>query len=154
MSVSNSFVLTGTSPAAPGTSVIATQYGLDQFTELVAHVSLIGATGGTLDVYLQSSVNWQAGVTGQVGTPAWYDVAHFTQLPAGATALRYIVSMSRGYPLTATIAVSNPTDGTPTMAANTLLPNILGNALRLIVVAGSLTTAGALITINCHSSEG
>ena len=148
MAVSQSFSLGGTSPAAPGTVILTTQPNLDQFTEFIVQARLVGATGGTLDVYLQSSPNWAAAI------PTWYDVCHFPQLAAGAAAVAFATSISRGYPPTASIFASNVADGTPSLAANTVLASLFGGAVRAVCVAGAGTTAGAVLVLNCIASEG
>jgi hypothetical protein len=162
MAVSKQFLLSGTSPAAPGTSVLATITNLDQYTECEVHALLVGATGGTLDIYLQASNNWRAGSKDETGdytawSPAggnWYDVAHFPQLAAGAVAIRYLLTLSRGYSNAAAILVANTADGTPALALNTVLVGMWGGALRLVAVAGASTSAGAVQSVYALASDG
>jgi hypothetical protein len=139
------YTITGTSPAAPGTAVLTkaaastsdtTITGLDNFTTCVIHAQLVGATGGPLDVYVQSSIDGSS----------WYDVVHFTQLGAGAGAVRYFASVNRFPAGTPAIRTVNTADATPALGANSLVSEGLGNALRIVCVAGALTSASASLT--------
>jgi len=132
-------IFTGTSPAAPGTVLQTAVLNLDAFSKCVISARLNSGAGGTLDVYIQSYVNNGA---------SWYDVAHFPQVAAGAGAFSYIISLTRGetYNTTTPVVVNN-VDGTPTLAANTVIPHALGNALRVVFVAGAGTSAGGTQTI-------
>lgn len=136
----------GTSPAAPSTVLPVTTkggdgliVGLGQSSVCVVDALIQGATGGPLDIYLQSSTDAL-----QDGTGSWYDVIHYTQLAAAGAQVRWIATLSRGFnKIAAAPNAANPLDGTPTLAVNTLIPDALGNALRVVLVAGALTTAGA-----------
>lgn len=133
--------LGGTSPAAASTVIGPAMQGLDDFTRLVIHATLQGATGGTLDVYIQSSVG-----------NGWYDVAHFAQLAAAAASVRYVVTLTKALKGTPAIVAVNAANGTPTLAANSVNADILGNAIRVVYVAGALTSAGAVQAIWAHAS--
>lgn len=136
--------LGGTSPSAPGTTVGTTLTGLDSYDKCVIYAKLQGATGGVLDVYIQSSVD---------GGTTWYDVCHFTQLAAGGGAVGWLISLTRGQTVNANTPVSvNSASGTPALAANTLVPHAFGNALRVVYVAGASTSAGAAQTITAMLS--
>lgn len=133
------FALSGTSPSAAGTTVGVSQVGLDTFEKAVVLAVVQGATGGTLDVYLQSTPD---------GGTTWYDVCHYTQLAAAGAQVAWFVSLTRGETFNATAPVSvNKASGTPTLAANTVVPHGLGNGLRVVYVAGAATSAGAAQTI-------
>lgn len=156
-------ILAGTSPATASSAVIATATGLEGFPIIQIHALLVGATGGTLDVVLQSTCDPRAATQDETGSyPAslygaaasWYDVLAFPQLAAGAGAVRYVSSLSRGYLLSAAITSVNTADDTPTLAANSVRPNSLGGALRLVATAGAGTTVGAAITVYLLCSEG
>src|SRR5262249_6183355 len=69
------FSLTFTSPGAPGTVAQPPTLGLGAYKSLSIFSMLQGATGGTLDVYLQYSPD---------GGTTWVDYAHFPQVAAGA----------------------------------------------------------------------
>lgn len=134
--------LAGTSPSAAGTAILArTRYALHGFDCLTVHASLVGATGGTLDVYLQSSPD---GVT-------WFDWHHFTQLAAGAAATNVVFAATRPAALAQVTAIGR--DASPALAAGTVLGTDWGVAMRLLVVAGSNTSAGAALTVFLTASR-
>ena len=128
------FSITGTTPAAPGTAVVgAAITWLDRYDVVRIAADLAGATGGPLDVYLQTSPN---------GGANWYDYAHFTQLAAGAAATRFFVVPT---PSNTISAVGK--DLVPALAANTCVGGHPGERMRVVAVAGALTTAGAVATV-------
>lgn len=130
---------------APGAGLLV---GLSQMGVLVVDAKLLGPTGGTLDVYLQSSLD-----ADQAGNGSWYDVCHFPQL-AAATAGRFVATISRGYArIAATINAVNTVDNTPSLPVNTLVPDGLGNALRVVFVTGAGTSAAAAQTIKLGLSQ-
>lgn len=135
--MSEGHVFSDTSPAAADTAVSASKAGaLQRFGALTIIATLTGATGGTLDVYLQVSPD--AGVT-------WYDYAHFAQLAAGAAAITKVITVSRAGQQTGI-----PTVGTglsPALAANAVVGGDFGDMMRVLFVAGAGTSAGAVQTI-------
>lgn len=149
-------VFTETSPAAPGTaasSVAVTNstgaagvamlaQGLDSFLSLTVVAKLIGATGGTLDVYLQSSPDQGA---------TWVDYAHFAQLAAAAAAIRYTFFVSQGVQSAAPVVVGIAT--TPAIAVNTVVGGPWGDRLRLLMVAGAGTSAGAAVNVTVSAQK-
>lgn len=137
-------VITGTTPAAPGTAVVGTPVNFAQYGEacesLDIDADLVGATGGPLDLYLQTSPD---------GGANWYDYAHFAQLAAAAPAVKVRFGVSRlAQQLTITTVGKNLT---PALAVNTVVGGPFGTQMRLVAVAGALTTAGAVITINIRA---
>ena len=102
------------------------------------HALLVGATGGTLDVVVQCTID---------GT-SWYDVAHFPQLAGGAAAIRYFLAINRFPTGTPAIRVVNTVDGTPTLTANSIVAEGFGTGYRIICTAGAGTTVGASLTFN------
>ena len=135
------FVLSGTSPDEAGTVAGPFVSGLARYLGLRVEARVVGATGGTLDVYLQR----------KIGPDLWADWVHFAQLAAGASALLYSftiqnVSAAAGA-LTAT--TSGGTDETPTSTGGTgLITNSHpGDMVRLVYVAGASTSAGAAIRV-------
>ena len=60
-------------------------YGLDDYDSLDITASLVGATGGTLDVFVQGSPDEGAN---------WFDCVHLTSLAAGAAAIIYRTTIS------------------------------------------------------------
>lgn len=136
--------LAGTSPAAAssaaGSVVIYGLAGCDAITVVGA---LLGATGGTLDVYLQTSHD---------GGTTWYDYAHFTQLASGAAAIKQTFHQSRA----STLAVTTVGTGTTfALGAGVVAGGSWGNCMRLGFTAGVDTSAGAVqtITIRGHKAS-
>jgi len=134
------FTQSSTSPGAPGTAAGLAIAGLDDFESVVVIASLLGATGGVLDVYLQAFD----------GTN-WFDVAHYTQLAAGATLRRYSVLLGRGAAAAAPVQVGLDLEGV--LAANTVVPGTLTDRLRLLFVAGASTTVGAAQVLTVVGTE-
>lgn len=133
------FTISETSPAAASTVVGAVVSGLADYPYVRIDAALVGATGGTLDVYLQRLIK----------PGAWTDWIHFAQLAAGAAAVRYSAIASPG--LSTTITTSNRgSDGTPSvsLAAATFLGGHPGNTVRAVYVAGASTSAGAAVVID------
>lgn len=129
-------VISETSPAAASTVVGATVGGLSKYDALAIYATLTGATGGALDVYLQTS--FDDGVT-------WYDWGHYPQRAAGAAAIAYSQAFDlRGLATTPTV-VGKGTLGTPAvaLAVNTFLGGAWGDRIRAVYVAGAGTSAGA-----------
>ena len=125
--------MTGTSPSS-ATTTAGTSYaaGLDACDSLTIIGSLVGATGGTLDVYVQTSYD---------GGTTWFDFAHFTQLSAGAAAVKYAWHVSRASERTTITTIGSAT--TPALAAGTIMSGGWGNMMRLVFVSGAGTSAGA-----------
>ena len=133
------FTITGTTPAAPGTAVVGAPAVFPSFIDATESLDvcaqLVGATGGTLDLYLQTSPD--AGTT-------WFDYAHLAQLAAGAAASSVRFGVSRyAQALTPVVVGKNLT---PALAAATVVGGPFGDRMRLVAVAGAGTTAGATIT--------
>src|SRR5574340_600189 len=121
----------GASPASPSTVAQAAVTGLDSYSYCWVYSKLQGATGGPLDVYLQTS--FDAGTT-------WVDVGHYTQLAAAAALSATAVAYSKWGPTVSTAPTStattvNSVSGTPALAAGTFLPGVMGNAMRVVFVA-------------------
>jgi hypothetical protein len=146
----NVTLFNGTSPASASTVAQTAVTGLDTYAYCWIYSKIQGGTGGTLDVYLQTSPD--AGTT-------WVDVGHYTQLAAAAPLAGSVVAFSKWGPTVSTAPTStattvNTVSGTPVVAAGTFLPGVLGNALRVVFVAGTGTTAGTaqVITAFCSTS--
>src|SRR5262249_18496195 len=131
-----SFGLTFTSPAAPGTVVQTPVLGLGPYHSLSIFSTLQGATGGTLDIYIQYSPD---------GGTTWVDYAHFPQLAAGAGATSRGWSASKNAQQTTLTSVG--TGASPALRANTIVGGDWGGRLRVVAVAGASTSAGALQTL-------
>ena len=109
---------------------------LDDFDSLDILASLVGATGGVLDVYVQYSPD--QGVN-------WADLVHFTQLGAGAAAIKYRASISLFTNAVAPVVVG--TNASPALAAGAEVQGPWGDRLRLFFVAGSGTSQGAAVKV-------
>ena len=128
--------ITGTTPAAAGTAALGTPAGmLQNYDALRIVASTRGATGGTVDLYLQTSVD---------GT-LWHDYAHLAQMADGAASATVVFSVSRHAQQTSITAIG--TDLSPALAANTVLGGDFGNQMRAVAVAGVGTSAGRAQTI-------
>lgn len=130
-----SFLLTDTSPAAAGTSASAVAAGsvsgLEEFDWFTVDALLLGATGGTLDVYLQRWVQ---------KLQEWRDWVHFTQLAAAAAATRYTFDCNAMPTSITTVGQAT----TPVISAGVVTCGHPGTKLRLLFTAGASTSAGAI----------
>ncbi|HEU4544368.1 MAG TPA: hypothetical protein VFR23_24770 [Jiangellaceae bacterium] len=135
--MSETFELSATSPAEAGTVPSVYASGLARYSGLRVEARLLGATGDTLDVYLQR----------KVGPDLWVDWAHFPQLLAGASAVAYSFAVQNGTPSSGTIAAitTRGSDAVPSpgLADATLDLVHPGDHVRLVFVAGASTSAGA-----------
>jgi len=143
------FLFNETSPSSPSTTTSvstvesAAQYGgpgiampLNDGNSLDIVADLRGATGGTLDVYMQYSTN-----SGR----SWYDLAHFPQVAAGA-ALSYFRAPVSLY----TNSVNTSVVGknlAPALAASAMVNGAFGDRVRLVMVAGAGTSAGVPVVV-------
>lgn len=103
---------------------------LDDYLEVRLVARLTGATGGTLDVYVQFSPD--AGSN-------WVDLVHFPQLAGAAPTVLYSVTTAMR-PSTITTVGSGLS---PVLAASTVVGGPWGDRMRLVFVAGSGTSVGA-----------
>lgn len=134
-------VLTFPSAAAAGTTVLGLIEGISRFNTFSLDALLLGATGGTLDVYLQRLVD----------TNVWLDWARFTQLASGGAAIDYSIFFHPAASAPAlthvgqwgAAAVGGTPAGTQVITAGTVVPCHPGDQLRVVGVAGSGTSAGA-----------
>lgn len=128
--------ISDTSPASASTAVGNSVTDLDEYQEIHIEADLVGATGGTLDVYLQK----------KLATNVWRDWIHFAQLSAGAAAVKH--SVPPGY--TKDIyTVGGGSDASPgvALAADEFVGGHPGSTIRAVYVAGGSTSAGAAVTI-------
>lgn len=128
--------LAGTTPATASTAVIdEVVERIESWENMTVYADLVGATGGTLDVRLQTEVHPGAGI--------WRDWLAFAQLASGAAAVKYGASASdRGI---APVAVGDQT--TPLLASTAGPIGMPGTNLRLVATAGAGTSAGAAIVV-------
>jgi hypothetical protein len=143
------FAFSEVSPAAAGTAVSSqpvtnsnSNYpqgvagDLSDFVGLGIWASLIGATGGTLDVSLE--------VSPDVGS-SWYELVHFPQLANGAAAVYYSAPISLATATTTPVVVGK---GTVTaLSANKVVSGAWGDRMRVLMTAGSGTSVGAAVFI-------
>jgi ABC-type amino acid transport substrate-binding protein len=145
-----SFDMSFTSPSSATTTVMyTTASNTSLFTTCSAYVAQTGATGGTLDIYIQTMLK-------QVNNPTgyWVDVAHTAQMAAAAAKTAYTFPITRWSSTAPGITAGiNTTSGTPTLTAATVTQGILGYKLRVVVVAGAGTSAGAVQTILLTCSD-
>lgn len=139
--MTETFLITGTSPAAASTAAGQSVTGLAKFSGLRVEAQLVGATGGTLDVYLQR----------KIGPNLWADWVHFPQLAAGASAILYSFAIESVSSATGAITAttSGGTDAVPTSTGGTgIITNAHpGDMVRAVYVAGASTSAGAAVRI-------
>lgn len=104
-----------------------------------------GATGGTLDVYVQISPDDGAN---------WYDIIHFTQAAAASAVKVYQAPISNATTTATPVAVGK--NLVPVLAANTVVNGAFSDRMRLVMVAGSGTTLGTIVkvTLAPQRSEG
>jgi len=136
------FELTGTSPASAITALGSVARGLDAYDDFTIDARLTGATGGTLDVYLQR----------KVADDVWVDWLHFAQVSAAAAAASFSTCTSGRTALSTgqVLAVAQGTDssaGTPALTAGAFVGGHPGQAVRVVFVAGASTSAGAAQTV-------
>lgn len=135
------WTISGLSPGnnAPGV-VGAGISGLQEFGKCSIEAEIQGATGDTLNLIVQTSYD---GKHVSDATKRWFDLAAFAQLAAAQALTKFLITVLRG-----------PTGAAPqaltqgTLAAGTVLQNLLGDALRLWAVPGPATSGGALQVLN------
>jgi hypothetical protein len=127
---------TATSPSSATTTAQTAVTGLGSYNTMSVYATLTGATGGTLDVYLQYSPD--------LGN-TWVDYMHFVQKAAASAATIHYFSVSKSAQQTTITAVGTGTS--PALAAGTVLGGDWGDRLRVVFVAGASTSAGASQTI-------
>ena len=149
------FTFNETSPAAAGTAAssgyvdnaanyldpgIAGPIDDHDVIEIVAE--LVGATGGALDIYVQSRAN---------DLEPWFDLVHFAQLGASAAAVNYRVSIAQHPQSTISDApVAIGKDNTPALAAAKSVNGGAFDRVRLLMVAGASTSAGAAVKVRVY----
>jgi hypothetical protein len=132
-------LLSATSPSGPAITPGTPVTGLGGFRSMTIYANIQGATGGTLDIYLQFSPD---------GGTTWVDWGHFPQLTAGASGIQRVGTFSRVSPqntLTPLVTVGSATS--PALAANNFVGGDWGDRLRTLLIAGTGTTAGTTQTI-------
>lgn len=121
-----------------GTAALASLFagGWLKAEKLVIDATLVGPTGGTLDVCLQR----------KVATNKWKDWIRFPQVVAAATK-HYVATVNgEGSAIT---ECGNSTDGSPamTIAANSIVNMIPNEIVRIVVTSGAGTSAAGSVDI-------
>jgi hypothetical protein len=139
--MSDVLTITGTSPAEAATAIIGAPIsGLGKYRGFRIEALLVGATGGALDIYIQR----------KVAPNLWTDWMHFTQLAAGAAAVRYALTCDHTNSTTVATTTNGGTDTVPALAlaAGTFIGGHPGDSIRVVAVAGASTSAGAAVAIH------
>lgn len=124
--------ITDTSPATAITATGDVIGGLKNYDWFTVDAALVGATGGTLDVYLQRLV----GAT-------WVDWLHFPQLLAAASAIRHVIDSKTQEEGPVTVGSGT----TPALDAGGFSCAHPGDQVRALYVAGVGTSVGAAVSI-------
>lgn len=140
--LTKTFDLSFTSQAAANTTAQTPVLNLGAFRSLQIFANIQGATGGTLDIYIQVSPD---------GGTTWVDYIHYSQLAAAAAAIQRLVTVTKGTNSGAA-PVTVGINATPALAANTVVGGDFGDRLRVVAVSGAGTSAGALQTIKVTAS--
>jgi len=134
-----------TSPATASTVIHTEMFtGLDAHNRYTIIAQTLGATGGDLNVYLQGYNGFD-----------WFDFISFPTLTAGDPALNLMGKIRRDsvppFPFFnwAVIGIND----VPAMWAGDVEHGDFTDRLRIIMVAGAGTAAGAVQTIAIHSFE-
>jgi hypothetical protein len=152
------FVWSEISPNAPGTAASSKTVQnssnalaagiagpLDDGAGIDIVAILVGATGGTLNVYMQQGM----------ADGTWYDVVSFPQLTAAESQVTYKTNLS-ALALNAGTGGTTTSYATPVLIGSGIAPALIANAsvqgqgfdrMRLVMVAGSGTSVGALVKI-------
>jgi hypothetical protein len=122
-----------TSPATASSAVSTAVSGFMKYQTLTIIGALAGATGGTLDVIVETSTD---------GTD-WYEMVRFTQLASGGAAAvsRFNLSPTGG---AATVVVGKNLTTTTGMVSGTSINGQWFDQLRVRYIAGTSTSAGAV----------
>lgn len=132
------FTITATCSATQSTTTLGgTVAGLLRFDWFTLDANLAGATGGTLDVYLQR----------EIASDLWADWCHFPQLTNGQAATQYCAQSGSDKTIHVVEQGTDASAGTPALAANTFLGGHPGNRVRMVMVTGSGVTGAASQTV-------
>ena len=123
-----------TSPATATYAVSTPVTGLGVFTAITIYADLLGATGGTLDIALETSPD---GVN-------WYEYVRFANTAAAAAAKSFTYDPVLDG---AIVNVGKNLTTTFVLAASTARGGHWGDQMRVRMVANASTTAGAVQSI-------
>lgn len=120
-------VVSNTSPAAASTVAGTTTVNISDLAWFQVYLDVQGATGGALDVYIQSRYG-----------SLWVDWYHHPQMAAAAGSEKRVI-----VPESTSIVSTVGVDLVPALASGACVGGKPGDALRLCFVAGAGTSAGA-----------
>lgn len=109
---------------------------LSHYEKVAFIFECVGATGGTLDVYLQR----------KVGPNKWVDYCHLPQIVAGTTK-RYESSQFDAATITDSGVGDDTPTATPAIAVNTIVPGHPGEVVRLVLVTGAGVSVAGSVTL-------
>lgn len=135
--------VTATSPASASTTILGTFRGLSRWDSFTVVAELQGATGGTLNVYLQR----------KIADDVWSDWVSFTQLASGAAAVKYAVCPTASNTIS-TVGSGSDATPSPALAAGSCAGGHPGDAVRVVAVAGAGTSGGTSQTVRIHAQRG
>jgi hypothetical protein len=137
MSVEVRLISDTTPTTAVGAAASAANFdNLDHFDQGLIVAELVGATGGTLDIYLQVY---------EPLSKTWYDYLHFPQLLDGAAAIIKAVPVTRVGKWETPITIGK--NATPALAGDSCIGGDFGERMRAWYVPGATTTVGAAVKI-------
>jgi len=150
------FIFQETSPAAPGTAASANVVSgdnaanmpagvcglIDDYESIEVIAELKGATGGVLDVYMQTSPD---------GGLTWFDTIHWPQQSAAGAQAYYNSPLSQAATTSTPVVVGK--NLVPALAANTVVNGSFGDRFRLVMVAGTSTSAGASVVVRVSAQR-
>ena len=137
--VASSQVVTG----SPSANVPAGVAGwVDDYASIEVIAELMGATGGSLDVYMQTSPD---------GGLTWFDTIHWPQQSAAGAQAYYNSPLSQAATTSTPVVVGK--NLVPALAANTVINGSFGDRFRLVMVAGTSTSAGASVVVRVSAQR-
>lgn len=153
------FIFNETSPSAAGTAassqvvtgdnaanIPAGVCGLiDDYESIEVIAELKGATNGTLAVYLQTSPD---------GGQTWFDSIAWPSQSSGGAQVYYQSPLSQATNTSAPIVVGkNLAPALSNSSAGTVVNGSFGDRFRLVMVAGSGTSAGASVVVRVSAQR-
>lgn len=142
------FIFSETSPNAAGTvassqavtnsTIAGVAAPLDDWDAIDVTAEFGGATGGTLDVYIQVSPDQGA---------SWYDIIHFSQATALSAMKFYQAPLSLATTTTAPVAVGKNLSPSLGAGSASVVNGAWCDRARLVMVAGTGTSAGTSVVV-------
>ena len=125
-----------TTAASAGSSGYAGAGVLSRCEGLTVDATIVGPTGGTVDVYIQR----------KLATNSWVDWVHFPQVAAATTKRYTFTVVGDGSTIT---EVGGGTDASPgvALAANTVVNVTPGGDLRIVTVTGAGVSVAGTVTL-------